>query len=139
MSPEVQSHTPGHEAQRVVHANEEGFDERWQVQLHETDLDERHERDHQACAHRRPEHVSILTPVVGDIVLAGLAGVVGDAQRQQPRVAPDEVAHAVLAIVLGRDVEGEVDYVARGSLGRCGIDQPQQRAQTFDELALVQR
>jgi hypothetical protein len=75
----------------------------------DADLQERRECDHQARTHGRPHHPPVFAPVLCDVVLAALAGVLGDAQREQLRVASDEVAQAVLAIALHGEVEGEGD------------------------------
>ena len=71
-------------------------------------------------------------------MLARLAGILGDTQRQQSGVASDELAQAVLAKVTGDDVEGEVDDTAAVLFRRDGVDEPKQRAHAVEELTLDQ-
>jgi hypothetical protein len=73
--------------------------QRRQVQQRELDLEQRHEGNHDAAAGRALRHRAPLGAVLGDVVLAVAAGVVGDVAREEADVPGDEFAHLVAGLL----------------------------------------
>ena len=95
---EVQ-HVNQHEADAVVEAEQYGLGKLRQMQLGDVDLEHGHEGDDESGARGGLEERQVFFLVAGDVMLAGLARVVGDAQRQQVYVA-QHVAGDIILFVL---------------------------------------
>ena len=90
---EVQ-HVHQHEAERVVETVGQPLDQWRQVQFGRENLDQCHESDDKAGAHRRDPHAEVALTVSGDVMLAGTTRVFGDTQCKQAEQVREVAAHA---------------------------------------------
>jgi hypothetical protein len=123
-----------HEAQRVVHAEQEGFHQRRGAQVGHQDLEQRHEADHQPGAGRGHEHAAQLLAVVGHVVLAGVAGVFGDVARQQVDIVAQQVAHHVFVVVRLDQFQSQRHGGVAARIVLLLVDQEQQLAHAVQAL-----
>jgi len=110
-----------HEADRVIHAEHEGFDQRRRAQVGHQDLEQGHEADDDAGARRREEHGAHLAAVFRDVVLARAAGIFRHIARQQVDIVGKQVADLVLVVVRLDQFQRQRDGTGAAAADGLGI------------------
>ncbi len=128
-----------HETQAVVEAIGQGLHGGRQALVVQQDLAEGEHADDGAATQRRQCHGGQLFAVTRDVVLPGLAGVLGHAQGQHPGGFAQIVAHAVPAHAVAQRDGDETRPGIDGAWQAAGVHLVEQQDQQFQAIqALAQ-